>query len=128
MLFQEWWVKYSTASGYWMHATKASAEDAWNYQQEQIATLQRQLSEAEETKRVYEQQAHYWLDKYRELEGEVERLRGLLGAAKCPNADCDGTGHIAAYDGRGEVYAEHCRWCHESGRCCQPPVEDKTHG
>ncbi len=42
---------------------------------------------------------------------EIERLRGLLKVAKCPN--CDGSGGIPHQVGNGEWEQEQCQWCDE---------------
>ncbi len=50
--------------------------------------------------------------EYAKLEQDNARLRGLLGAARCPN--CDGSGaipHGPTPDGDWE--AEQCQWCYE---------------
>lgn len=41
-------------------------------------------------------------------------LATLLREAKCPNANCDGEGHIA-WDTGESIEWEQCRWCWEQG-------------
>lgn len=53
-----------------------------------------------------------WTLRVSRLEQDNARLRGLLGAARCPN--CDGSGaipHGPTPDGDWE--AEQCQWCYE---------------
>lgn len=43
---------------------------------------------------------------------KIERLRGLLGAARCPN--CDGSGVIPyGPTSNGDWEVEPCQWCYE---------------
>lgn len=53
---------------------------------------------------------------------EIEQLRGLLKAAKCPNGGCDGEGHIA-HDTGEMIDWEPCQWCHEREEATRSPVE-----